>query len=202
MPPEPRPVGAVAALILAAGQSRRFGSAKQLARLEGRTLLEHVVARAAAAGLRPVLAVVPPWLDPPSVAGEPPLLVANPHPERGLSHSLRLGLAALPSETDAAVILLGDQPTIEPGTIGAVLAARGDRPVVAAFAEGHAAPPVLLERSAFGLADGLEGDVGLRDLIAAHPDLVRRVPVAAHAPDLDRPEDLAALARSENGHGG
>ena len=44
----------VAAVILAAGESRRYGSPKQLALLEGRTLLEHVLEAARAAGLRPV----------------------------------------------------------------------------------------------------------------------------------------------------
>ncbi len=197
MSPTPRASGAVAAIVLAAGRSRRFGSAKQLARLEGRTLLEHVLERAFTAGLRPIVAVVPVWLTRPASADAALTWVRNPYPERGMSHSLRLGLAALPEEVGAAVVLLGDQPTVEPRAIRAVLAGRGDRPIVAAFAAGHPAPPVLLEREAFALARALEGDVGMRELIAAHPELVRQVPVAAHAPDLDRPADLAALGGDE-----
>ena len=54
-----------AAVILAAGASTRFGSPKQLARIGGRTLLEQVVATARAAGLDPVVAVVPPASTPP-----------------------------------------------------------------------------------------------------------------------------------------
>ena len=197
MSPTPRASGAVAAIVLAAGRSRRFGSAKQLARLEGRTLLEHVLERASAAGLRPIVAVVPVWLTRPASADAALTWVRNPYPERGMSHSLRLALAALPPEVEAALVLLGDQPTVDPGTIRAVLAARGERPVVAAVADGHPAPPVLVEREAFVLAEGLEGDVGMRELIAAHPELVRGVPVAAHAPDLDRPADLADLRGEE-----
>ena len=75
------------------------------------------------------------------------------------------------------------------------MSGRGERPIVAAFADGHAAPPVLVERAAFALADALRGDVGLRELIAAHPDRVVRVPVAHHAVDVDRPEDLDVLER-------
>jgi len=56
----------VCAVILAAGESRRFGSPKQLAQLEGRSLLEHVISAADDAGLRPVIAVVPVWLTRPA----------------------------------------------------------------------------------------------------------------------------------------
>ena len=54
-----------AAVILAAGASTRFGSPKQLARIGGRTLVEQVVATARAAGLDPIVAVLPPGIDAP-----------------------------------------------------------------------------------------------------------------------------------------
>ena len=57
----------VAAVVLAAGESRRFGGAKQLAELDGRTLLEHVLALADEAGLAPIVAVVPVWLTRPAL---------------------------------------------------------------------------------------------------------------------------------------
>jgi len=59
---EERPVAAV---ILAAGESRRYGSPKQLAVVDGRTLLEHAIDAAASAGASPVIAVVPVWLTRP-----------------------------------------------------------------------------------------------------------------------------------------
>ncbi len=192
MPPEPFDPRAIAAVVLAAGRSRRFGSAKQLALLEGRTMLEHVLERAWTAGLRPVVAVAPVWLSRPASSDPELLWVRNPYPERGMSHSLRLGLGAVPAPS-AALILLGDQPTVQPATIHAVIAARGDRPIVAAFAEGHVSPPVLIERSGFPLTDALRGDAGLRSLIDAHPELVTRVPVPRHAVDVDRPDDLREI---------
>ncbi len=195
MPPEQPSPRTIAAVVLAAGRSRRFGSAKQLALLEGRTILEHVLERARTSGLRPVVAVVPIWLSRPASAGTDLVWVRNPYPERGMSHSLRLGLGAVPARSPAALILLGDQPTVDPATISAVIAARGASPVVAAFAEGHVAPPVLVERSAFPLADGLRGDAGLRSLVDARPELVTLVPVSRHAADVDRAADLGALER-------
>ena len=166
----------VGAVVLAAGMSRRYGSPKQLAVLDGRTLLEHVIGTARAAQLEPVVVLVPAWLALPASADDLSLRwVRNPFPERGMSLSLRLGLAALEPRVTAALILLGDQPGILASTISAIVGARGNRPLVAALADGILAPPVLLERTHFSLADGLAGDVGLRDLLRGDPDLVTAV---------------------------
>jgi molybdenum cofactor cytidylyltransferase len=187
----------VAAVVLAAGESRRFGGRKQLARLDGRTLLEHVLDLARVAGLDPLVAVVPVWLLPPRATDGPPLLwIHNAHPELGMSHSLGLGFAALPGTSEAAVILLGDQPTIAPDALRALVAARGDKPIVATRAAGRLAAPVLVERRHFSIVEELSGDIGLREILTAHPELVRAVEVSAHAPDVDTPADLEAL------HGG
>jgi CTP:molybdopterin cytidylyltransferase MocA len=183
----------VAAVVLAAGESRRFGGRKQLARLEGRTLLEHVLLRADAAGLRPIIAVVPVWLTRPARASGDLVWVRNSSPERGLSYSLRLGLAAVPERIGAAIILLGDQPTVTTEAIGALLSARGRRPIIAGSADGILAPPLLIERSRFDVAQELRGDIGLRELLTAHPEWVTTVDVATHAPDVDTPDDLARL---------
>jgi molybdenum cofactor cytidylyltransferase len=184
----------VAAVVLAAGESRRFGGRKQLAELDGRTLLDHVLGLAHAAGLDPVVAVVPPWLTQPDGMREPSLLfVRNPNPELGMSHSLRLGFSALPDTTEAAVILLGDQPTLAPAALRALVAARGEKPVVATRAAGRMAAPVLVERSHFSIVEEASGDIGLREILSAHPELVRLVEAATHPPDVDTPADLAAL---------
>jgi molybdenum cofactor cytidylyltransferase len=181
----------VGAVILAAGSSRRYGSPKQLVVVDGMTLLEHAIEAAAVAGLLPVAAVVPVWLSRPARYDDARLRwIRNAFPERGLSVSLRLGLDAIAGEVDAAVILLGDQPRLPPETIGGLLAARGDRPIVASEADGVLAPPVLIEASHFHLADALTGDIGLRQLLIDHPDLVRAYEVGGHPPDIDTPDDL------------
>lgn len=178
-----------AAVILAAGASTRFGSTKQLASLGTGTLLSAVSGIAHRAGLEPVIAVVPAGM---AVPGDV-IAEVNPHPAAGLSHSLRLGLAALPAEMDAAVILLGDQPTVLISTVLAVLEMNTDRPITAINADGRLAPPILVRRAAFALADEAADDEGLRFVLDRHPDLVAAVKVAAHAPDVDTPSDLEAL---------
>lgn len=195
MSPPPRPANGVAAVILAAGESRRFGSPKQLAQLRGRTLLEHVIVLANAAGLDPVIAVVPAWFEPLASASDTVMWVRNAHPERGMSESLQLGFAGLPALADAAVILLGDQPTLPLESLASVLGRRGDRPIVAGMIDGHPTPPVLVERSQFGLVHQTSGDRGLRDLVLSNPELVANVELPPTA-DVDTPQDLRAIGGS------
>ena len=180
----------IAALILAAGASTRFGSPKQLAPYGHGTMLDAVVGLARDAGLWPILVVLPATIPPPAEV----TAVVNDSPGDGMSRSLRLALAAVPDEADAAVILLGDQPAVPAAVVARILGARGDRPIVAAVAGGILGPPVLLERRAFSMADVSTGDQGLRDLIRGNRHRVTEVEVGEHAPDVDNPADLERLA--------
>src|SRR5688500_7163862 len=117
----------VAAVILAAGASTRFGSPKQLARVGSGTMLAAVSALAHEAGLRPVIAVVPAGTAVPADV----VPDINTDPAAGLSRSLRMGLAAVPAELSAAVVLLGDQPTLPVSAIRSLLAAPTELPIVA-----------------------------------------------------------------------
>lgn len=155
-------------------------------------MLEAVTDVARVAGLHPVIAVVPPGVAVPSdVVPE-----INGDAAAGISRSLRMGLAAVPPDVTAAVILLGDQPTLDPGVVRGLLNARGEASVVATESDGVPMPPVLLERSAFAQADGLEGDEGLRAMLRDGSVQVTTVPVSVPAPDIDTPEDLAGLTRA------
>lgn len=182
-----------AAVILAAGASTRFGSPKQLAAFDGGTMLDAVVAVARRAGLNPILVVAPSGVPLPLDA----VRIANDAPDLGLSHSLRLGLGAVPPGA-GALILLGDQPTVGAGHLRRLLAFP-DTDVVATEANGIPAPPIRLGPSAFGLADRLEGDTGLREVLRTAN--IGTVAVARHAPDVDEPGDLDALAEACPGCG-
>jgi CTP:molybdopterin cytidylyltransferase MocA len=119
--------------------------------------------------------------------------IRNPHPERGMSHSLQLGFEALGGEVTAAVVLLGDQPTIPPAAIAALLAARGEKPIVATMSGGHLAPPVLIERSHFDVVRQPSGDIGLREVLNDHPEWVAAIAMAEPVADVDTADDLRRL---------
>jgi CTP:molybdopterin cytidylyltransferase MocA len=145
----------IAAIVLAAGASTRFGSPKQA------VLLEPVVRRVRQSGeLADVLVVLGAYEVETSAR-----VVHCPEWERGPGASLRCGLAALGDDVQAAVVVLGDGPGIDPGAIDRVVAAwregAGER--VAATYGGVRLHPVLLARSAWEDVP----DAGLRALPAA-----------------------------------
>ena len=186
----------VAAVILAAGASSRFGSPKQLASFGEGTMPAAVIDAARRAGLDPVIVVARSGLP----LADGVVRVSNDDPSAGQSRSIRLGLAAVPAEA-AAVLLLADQPTVTAAHIGRLLDARGSRTVVATAAGSLIGPPVLLERAGFALADRVEGDRGLRDLLRSRPADVATVDVIRLPPGVDEPSDLQELAEACPGCG-
>jgi CTP:molybdopterin cytidylyltransferase MocA/SAM-dependent methyltransferase len=118
----------------------------------------------------------------------------------GLASSVRRGIRAASEaapDAEAALLLLADQPRVRPATIARLLAAGVDdvRPFAVAARPGGGPPnPVLVHRSAWPLAEGLQGDRGFGPLLAARPDLVLSVDEPAPNPDVDTPADLAAVS--------
>jgi molybdenum cofactor cytidylyltransferase len=121
--------------------------------------------------------------------------VRNPNPERGMSHSLRLGFAAVPADVAAAVILLGDQPGVPASHLEAILAARGTYPFVASADGDLRVPPVLVERSHFGVVEAPSADTGLREILRASDEVIV-VPLPGPLVDVDTPTDLDGLRRA------
>lgn len=186
----------VAAVILAAGASSRFGGSKASVRIGSRTLVDIAVDTATAAGLAPVIVVAAPELHVPETA----IAVRNPAPELGMSRSLQLGISAVPPDAEAAVVMLADQPTVTVEHLRSLDGWRGGTPVVATRADSVLGPPVLLEREAFDLVAAIGGDAGLRDLLRTDPTLVTPVD---HSPivDIDTPADLEAITEACPGCG-
>jgi molybdenum cofactor cytidylyltransferase len=199
--PEARaPARAVRAVVLAAGAGRRFGGGKVLATLEGRPLIQHVLDALAEAGVDDPIVVL--GRDAATVEAALPrgraTIVRNPEPERGLASSLQVGwAAALEAGAAAVLVALADQPRLSPAVVAALLALDLDpaRPIAAPrYAGGGGRNPVRIDATADALVRGLRGDRGLRPLIVARPELVRSIGVPGSNPDVDRPEDLRAIA--------
>ena len=119
--------------------------------------------------------------------------VINSQPEAGIATSVRLGLTEL-ARTDATrvVVLLGDQPFLSRDQLLTIAGAKGS--IVLPRYEGRPGNPVVLDRAVWPMAATLEGDRGFSQLFAALPDQVSYLDVPGTNPDIDSPDDLAALS--------
>ncbi len=201
-----RPDGRLGAIVLAAGAASRFGGGKLLAPLDGRPILEHVLAAVRAAGIADTVVVLGRDADliEAAVAWDGERRVVNPTPEAGLSGSLQVGLAALEAveaeragPLDRVFIVLGDQPLVDPAVFRAlaqaeVRAATGF--VAPRYLSGDGANPVLVLAAGRPWVAEATGDRGLGPILAAHPELVEEVELGGGNPDVDTLADLAELA--------
>ncbi|MFD4657275.1 NTP transferase domain-containing protein [Kitasatospora sp. NPDC058444] len=196
--PTPVGPGPVAALVLAAGGGRRLGGRpKALLRYGGRPLVEHAVAVVRAGGCADVTVVLGAEEERVRATAHLPgcRLVGNPDWAQGMGTSLRAGLAALPPDAAAVLVMLVDTPGVTPAAVARLLAAhRAGAELAAAAYGGRRGHPVLIGARHFAeAAAGARGDAGARALLAARAAelvLVECADVAA-PDDLDTPADLA-----------
>jgi len=196
----------VAAIVLAAGESKRFGAQKLLALLEGRPILQHVLDAVNASALDPVVLVV-------GAKGAELLarvrpgrarVVLNPDYASGQASSLQTGLrevAAVESgAVDAAVVLLGDQPGVTAQVCdGLVVVQRQSRaPAVVSSQRGRRSPPALLHRDIWPEVERMRGDIGAREILGSRSDVVAlEIPLSVAAlDDVDTPADHQRLTLS------
>lgn len=212
-------------ILLAAGTSSRMGQAKQLLDWHGQPLVRHVAQQALASTLDGLLVVVGYEAAAVRAAldGLPVRFVENAAYAEGQASSLRTGLAALPAEADAAVVLLSDQPLVTSGLINSVVGTFGrtrdakretasskepttdhqppilthHSPPVAVIPryEGQRGNPVLLARALFAELADLRGDEGARSVLGRYRERVRWLDLddPAVVTDVDTIEAYEAL---------
>jgi molybdenum cofactor cytidylyltransferase len=185
----------ISGVVLAAGSGSRFGGTKQLAELRGRPLVQYAIDALSSAGVGEIVVVT--GHDAEAVEGAvrlPPQCrsVRNPDHVSGQASSLAAGLHALADDSEAAVVLLADQPGVTDAEVRALVDAfRRSRSRIVRIAYVDGPGPTLLSREVYAEAGHLHGDTGARALMASHPDWVEEVEVPfAAPPDIDRPEDL------------
>lgn len=200
---EPR----VAAVVLAAGQSRRMGKVnKLLAEIDGVPMLRQVVDAALAASIEDVHVVTGHQRERVEAAleGRRVAFVFNPEYARGLSTSLGHGIAALAPTTEAVLVCLGDMPLVTPGHLSQLIAAfdpAEGRAICVPTFDGKRGNPVLWSSQFFPEMQALRGDVGAKHLIGDYADLVCEVAVDRPGvlTDVDSPSELAALRGAGGG---
>ncbi len=194
----------IAALVLAAGQSRRMGPEnKLLILLDGKPMVRHVTEMALASAARPVIVVTGHQPDAVRAAldGLDVRFVENPDYADGLSSSLKTGLAAVPETADGAVVCLGDMPGVAPAVVDRLIAGFNPvegRAILAPIRGGRRGNPVLWARRFFGELMGLSGDTGAKHLIGNYSEFLTEIEAGDDGVlmDLDTP---AALAAYRNG---
>ena len=198
---------AIGGILLAAGQSRRMGSAnKMLVDVDGVPMVVHAARAMLNSNVSPVIVV----LGHESEQVENALkemdlrFVRNPDYTDGLSTSLRAGLSALPAICDGAVVTLGDMPGVRAGDLNILIdefdPGAGQSIIVPTHA-GKRGNPVLWARRYFEEISSVSGDVGARHLIGANADQVHEVSTVNPGVliDLDTPEAVASHNENSDG---
>jgi CTP:molybdopterin cytidylyltransferase MocA len=186
-------------LVLAAGEARRFGSPKQLARIGDRPLLPLAVSRAVQIAGHAVTVVLGAYAAELTQALRHAnvSLVINRQWREGMASSIRAGMAQVPGSADGVLLMLADQPDVTHDDLARLVAAwrRQTESLAAASYGGVIGAPAIFPRACFAELLQLHGDRGARSVLQRHLDRLVRVTMPSAAIDIDTPEDL--LAREE-----
>ena len=187
-------------LILAAGQSKRLGSPKQLLSFHGETLISKVTDLASGLGKFPVICVLGAYADEVrnAIRDTEIHLVWNDDWEEGMASSIRMGVNELRHRfptVDGIMILVCDQPFLDREIIENLLSAQAQSglPAAAACYQGKLGTPALFHQSLFPGLIELKGDKGARLLLEGIREQVSQVHFDAGSVDIDSKEDYQRL---------
>lgn len=197
-----------AGIILAAGESIRFGKPKQLLKLRDKHLIEWVLDAAIGSQLeKTVLVLGHKYQEILAALGgktrQPDLeLVINPDYQQGQSTSLQAGLSGIRDAFPSIMFLLGDQPLLDSETIDTLLEqfwSSGKDICVPVF-EGRRGNPVMISQKFYDHLAGITGDIGARKIIRSHPEHVAEIEINNPLcfTDIDTQNDYENLVRLLN----
>ena len=188
------PAGPVAGLVLAAGSSIRMGRNKLLLTLKGEAIVRRA-ARLAVAVLDPVIVVLGHEAEQvrQELVGLPCRTIVNPGHDSGIHSSVRAGIAALPADAEAVVVLLADMPLVTSAMITRIVETfrTSGAPLVISEYGDAVAPPHLYGRALFPeLVESGGGRQVIRRYRARAAVLSWPAPALT---DLDVPADLELI---------
>lgn len=193
----------ITGILLAAGRSQRMGQPKLLLPWHGVPLVRHVARLALRSGIDELIVVLghrAAHVDA-ALAALPLRIVQNEDFLEGQSTSLRAGLAALSDTAEAVIVLLADQPLLQPATIDALIACyREHAPlIVVPRYSGQRGNPVLFAQPLFPALQMITGDQGARAVIQEHRDRVQWLDTIDEGVllDLDTPDMYQQLIERE-----
>jgi len=188
----------VAAVILAAGPSRRMGRPKLSLLYRGEPLIRRAVRAAVDGGCNEVIVVTGAHDAEyaPLLSGTPARVVKNPGYETGMGSSIQVGIEALADDVQAAVIMLADQAFVDGAIIRRLIETyrESGMRIVTSMYGGVRGAPTLFDRALFLELLLLQSDQGARSVVQTYPRHVATVEIPAEiARDIDTPEDLRLL---------
>jgi molybdenum cofactor cytidylyltransferase len=185
------------AIVLAAGASSRFGSPKQLVRVDGRPLMHTVVSRAVEICGHSTMVVLGANAGElaPLLRHSPATIVINRDWSEGLASSIRAGVSRLPGSCSGVMLVLADQAAVTAEDLRRLAGTWRRQPdyMVAAQYGSTLGAPAIFPNACFRDLSDLRGDRGANALFRRNPDRVVRVPMDSAAPDIYTPEDLLRL---------
>lgn len=190
----------VAAILLAAGRSKRMGAFKPLLPFGTQTVIESCIDSLCRGGvpLESIVVVLGHRAgDVRARLADLPLRFAlNPDAESEMTVSLHAGMAKIPIPTGATLITPADVPAVPPTVISQLIATwRNGAKLIVPTWQGRGGHPVLVDLHFRHELQTLDPNLGLKSLFTAHREAVKRLPVDSPfiARDLDTWDDYVAL---------
>jgi CTP:molybdopterin cytidylyltransferase MocA len=194
----------VAAILLAAGQSRRMGAFKPLLPFGSKTVIECCIDYLRDGGVETIVVVLGHRAEElrKSLAARQVIFAVNPDPNSEMGASIAAGVAELPQSCQVVLIALSDHPAVPAAVVSKLIEIwkSGAQLVIPTWKDrgGH---PVLVDLSFKSELLNLSPRGGLRTLFDAHKTAVKRVPVESPfiARDMDTWDDYRALHEEVTG---
>ena len=186
-------------ILLAAGESKRFGSPKQLLLYKGKTLLQQAIDTALSSGCEPILVVIG--------ANEPTIhastnfngtsVIENEGWKEGMASSVRIGISALQSKPDInqAIIMLCDQPFVNSALLKSLIDRKKatQKKIITCFYNETLGPPALFDQTVFNELLQLRGNEGAKKILFHNKENIDTVSFPMGAMDIDTPQDYNNL---------
>jgi molybdenum cofactor cytidylyltransferase len=192
-----------AGIILAAGESKRFGRPKQLLQLKDRFLVEWVLDAALASELSRIILVLGYAYQKIQKALGKKLRHAklqieiNPHYQKGQSQSLQVGLSSVINVFPAVMFLLADQPLVDAAAINCLLNHfwSAEKDICVPVFRGKRGNPSIFSQKFYKHIMKIKGDIGARQIIKTHPERVLEIEIKDPLlfSDVDTPEDFEKI---------
>jgi len=188
------------AIILAAGQSSRLGTQKQLLKYQNKTLLQHAIDTAKQSKLRSIVVILGSNAN--NILKETDTsgihVVINDDWQTGMASTIRCGIQLvqkLNSDVDGAILMVCDQPFVSSDLLDSLIETQKEtgKLIIASQYVDTIGTPAFFQKQFFAELMALEGDSGAKKIMMQHSNLLATIPFPKGSIDIDTIDDYKAL---------